>query len=140
MIAIGPEPVDLAAMIAAVGSAEHGAICTFLGTTRETSPGDDRPVEALDYEAYLELARADFEAIAAEARERFGPLRIAIVHRTGRVALGEASVGIAVGSPHRGAAFDACEFAINTLKARAPIWKRETYRDGGTAWIANTAP
>jgi molybdopterin synthase catalytic subunit len=138
MIAIGPEPIDLAALIAEVANPAHGAICTFLGTTRETSPGDDRPVAALDYEAYVELARADFEAIAAEARERWGPLRIAIVHRTGRVALGEASVAVAVGSPHRGAAFDACEFAINTLKARAPIWKRETYRDGDTAWIANT--
>jgi len=140
MIAIVPDPIDLAAMIAAVGDPAHGAICTFLGTTRETSPGDDRPVEALDYEAYAELARADFEAIAAEAQERFGPLRIAIVHRTGRVALGEASVAIAVGSPHRARAFEACEFAINTLKARTPIWKRETYRDGGTAWIANTPP
>jgi len=138
MIAIGPEPIDLEALIAAVGSPAHGAICTFLGTTRETSAGDERPVEALDYEAYVELARADFEAIAAEARERWGPLAIAIVHRTGRVALGEASVAVAVGSPHRGASFDACEFAIDTLKARAPIWKRETYRDGGTAWIANT--
>jgi molybdopterin synthase catalytic subunit len=138
MIAIGPDPIDVAVLIAEVESPAHGAVCTFLGTTRETSPGDDRPVEALDYEAYVELARADFEAIAAEARERFGPLRIAIVHRTGRVALGEASVAVAVGSPHRGAAFDACEFAIDTLKARAPIWKRETYRDGGTAWIANT--
>jgi molybdopterin synthase catalytic subunit len=138
MIAIGPDPIDLAALIAAVGDPAHGAICTFLGTTRETSPGDDRPVAALDYEAYLDLARTDFEAIATEARERFGPLRVAIVHRTGRVALGEASVAVAVGSPHRGAAFDACEFVIDTLKARAPIWKRETYRDGGTAWIANT--
>jgi molybdopterin synthase catalytic subunit len=138
MIAIGPEPIDLAALIAAVADLAHGAICTFLGTTRETSPGDDRPVAALDYEAYVDLARADFEAIAAEARARWGPLRIAIVHRTGRVALGEASVAIAVGSPHRGAAFAACEYAINTLKARAPIWKRETYRDGDTAWIANT--
>jgi molybdopterin synthase catalytic subunit len=140
MIKIGPEPIDPAALIAAVSSPAHGAICSFLGTTRETSPGDDRPVEALDYEAYVELARADFEAIAAEARARFGPLEIAIVHRTGRVALGEASVAIAVGSPHRGAAFDACEFAIDTLKAKAPIWKRETYRDGDTAWIANTPP
>jgi len=140
MIAIGPEPIDLAALIAAVEDPAHGAICTFLGTTRETSPGDERPVEALDYEAYVDLARTDFEAIATEARERWGPLRIAIVHRTGRVALGEASVAVAVGSPHRGAAFDACEFAIDTLKARAPIWKRETYRDGGTAWIANTPP
>jgi molybdopterin synthase catalytic subunit len=123
MIRIGPEPIDLAAMIAAVSRPAHGAICSFLGTTRETSPGDDRPVEALDYEAYVELATADFETIAAEARARWGPLEISICHRTGRVALGEAS-----------------EFAINTLKAKAPIWKRETYRDGDTAWIANTPP
>jgi len=140
MIRIGPEPIDLAAMTVAVSRPAHGAICTFLGTTRETSAGDDRLVEALDYEAYVELARADFEAIVAEARARWGPLEMAIAHRTGRVALGEASVAIAVGSPHRGAAFDACEFAINSLKAKAPIWKRETYRGGDTAWIANTPP
>ncbi len=66
-------------------------------------------------------------------------MRIAIAHRTGRVALGEASVAVAVGSPHRGAAFEACRFAIDILKARSPIWKRETYRDGDTAWIANTS-
>lgn len=138
MIAIGPEPIDIAAMIAAVRDPAHGAIATFLGTTRETSPGDDRPVEALDYEAYMEMALADFRAIAADCETTYGPLKIAIVHRIGRVALGEASVAIAIGTPHRGAAFDACEYAINTLKARAPIWKRESYRGGGTAWIANT--
>jgi molybdopterin synthase catalytic subunit len=138
MIAITPEPIDVSALIAAVGDPAHGAICTFLGTTRATSPGDDRAVEALDYEAYVEMALADFHAIAAETRERFGPLAIAIVHRTGRVALGEASVAVAVGAPHRSAAFDACEFAIDTLKARSPIWKRERYADGETAWIANT--
>jgi molybdopterin synthase catalytic subunit len=104
MIAIGPEPIDLAAVAAAVADPAHGAICTFLGTTRETSPGDDRPVEALDYESYTALALADFEAIAAEARDRFGPLRIAIVHRTGRVALGETSVAVAVGARRPGAA------------------------------------
>jgi molybdopterin synthase catalytic subunit len=140
MIAIGPEPIEIETLIAAVASPEHGAICTFLGTTRETSPGDDRLVEALDYEAYLDVARAELGAIAAEAAQRFGPLRIAIAHRIGRVALGEVSVAIAIGSPHRAASFDACEFAIDTLKARAPIWKRETYRDGGTAWVANTPP
>ena len=138
MIAIQPEPIDLAAMIEAVKDPGHGAIATFLGTTRETSPGDERPVEALDYEAYHALALTDFQAIAAECETKYGPLKIAIVHRIGRVTLGEASVAIAVGTPHRGAAFDACEFAINTLKARAPIWKRESYRGGGTAWIANT--
>jgi molybdopterin synthase catalytic subunit len=138
MIAITADPIDVPALIDAVGDPAHGAICTFVGTTRVTSPGDERPVEALDYEAYVEMALADFHALAAEARERFGPLRIAIVHRTGRVALGEASVAVAVGAPHRNVAFDACEFAIDTLKARSPIWKRERYVDGATAWIANT--
>jgi len=140
MIAITGEPIDVNALIAAVKGASHGAICTFLGTTRDTSPGDSRPVEALDYEAYAEMALADFQKIAQDASEKYGPLKIAIVHRTGRVALGEISVAIAVGTPHRGVSFEACEYAINALKARAPIWKRETYRDGGTAWIANTAP
>jgi molybdopterin synthase catalytic subunit len=140
MIFLTPDPIDVAAMIAAVGDPAHGAICTFLGTTRETSPGDARPVEALDYEAYAEMALADFRAIAAEANAQFGPLKIAIAHRTGRVALGEASVAIAVGAPHRSAAFDACEFTLNTLKSRTPIWKRESYRDGATAWVANTPP
>ena len=138
MIEISADPIDVAALIAAVAGPGHGGICTFVGTTRATSPGDDRPVEALDYEAYTEMALADFEAIAREANERFGPLAIAIVHRTGRVALGEASVAVAVGAPHRVAAFDACEFAIDTLKARSPIWKRERYADGETAWIANS--
>jgi molybdopterin synthase catalytic subunit len=140
MIAITPEPIDVSALIAAVGDPAHGAVCTFLGTTRETSPGDPRPVAALDYEAYADMALADFQAIAAETRERFGPLKIAIVHRTGRVALGETSVAVAVGAPHRRAAFDACAFAVDTLKARSPIWKRETYRDGDAAWIANAPP
>jgi molybdopterin synthase catalytic subunit len=140
MIVLGPDPIDIAAVAAAVGDPAHGAICTFVGTTRETSNGDERAVSALDYEAYTELALADFAAIAAEANARFGPLKIAIAHRTGHVALGEASVAVAVGAPHRGAAFDACEYAIDALKARAPIWKRETYRDGATAWIANAAP
>ena len=137
MLLLTNEPIDLAALIAAVGDDAHGAICTFSGTTRETSPGDPRPVAALDYEAYAEMALADFRAIAEEARTRFGPLKIAIVHRTGSVPLGEVSVAVAVGTPHRAASFDACEFAIDTLKARSPIWKRERYRDGGTAWIAN---
>jgi molybdopterin synthase catalytic subunit len=138
MIALTAEPIDVGALIAAVTAPSHGAICTFLGTTRETSPDDPRPVDALEYEAYGEMALADFRAIAEEARTRFGPLEIAIVHRTGRVALGQPSVAVAVGAPHRGKAFDACEFAIDTLKARAPIWKREEYRGGGSAWVANT--
>ena len=137
MFALTDQPIDLGALIAQVADDTHGAICSFLGVTRQTSPGDPRPVEALDYQAYAKMVIADFEAIAAEARQRFGPLKIAIVHRTGRVALGEASVAVVVGSPHRGQAFDACEFTIDTLKARTPIWKQEQYRDGGTSWVAN---
>lgn len=111
---------------------------TFLGTTRETSPGDLRPVAALEYEAYPAMAVAEMETIAREARERFGPLEIAMMHRTGRVALGEPSVAVVVAAPHRGPAFDACRYAIDALKARVAVWKREVYRDGGAAWIANT--
>ncbi len=140
MIAVVDRPIVLDELIAAVRDDAHGAVVTFVGVTRETSPGDDRPVDALDYEAYAEMAHADFERIAADARAQFGPLKIAIVHRTGRVALGEASVAIAVGTPHRAAAFDACEFAIDRLKATTPIWKRENYRDGGAAWVENAAP
>ncbi|MDQ6943545.1 MAG: molybdenum cofactor biosynthesis protein MoaE, partial [Candidatus Eremiobacteraeota bacterium] len=99
---------------------------------------DPRPVAALEYEAYETLAVAEMEKIADETRARFGPLGIAMVHRTGRVALGEPSVAVVVAAPHRGAAFDACRYAIDALKSRVAVWKREVYRDGGAAWIANT--
>jgi molybdopterin synthase catalytic subunit len=138
VIALQAQPIDVAALIAAVAAPEHGGLCTFVGTTRTTSPGDARPVRALEYEAYPGMAVRDMEAIADETRARFGPLAIAIVHRTGRVAVGEASVAIAVGAPHRDAAFGACRYAIDTLKARTPIWKREEYADGDAAWVANT--
>lgn len=138
MIGLSAEPLDPRALERAVRSDAHGAVVTFLGTTRETSPGDPRPVVALEYEAYATLAVAEMEAIAGEARARFGPLGIALVHRTGRVALGEPSVAVVVAAPHRGAAFEACRYAIDALKARVAVWKREVYRDGGAAWIANT--
>jgi len=138
VIALSAEAIDAEALVRAVKTDAHGGVVTFLGTTRETSPGDPRPVEALDYEAYDAMALAEMRVIAAETRERFGPLGIAMVHRTGRVALGEPSVAVVVAAPHRGAAFDACRYAIDALKSRVPVWKREQYRDGGTAWIANT--
>ena len=139
MIGLAAAPLDPDALVRAVRSDEHGAVVTFLGTTRATSPGDPRPVAALEYEAYDAMAIPEMEAIAREACERFGPLSIAIVHRTGRVALGEPSVAVVVAAPHRGAAFEGCRYAIDALKARVPVWKRELYRDGEAAWIANTA-
>jgi molybdopterin synthase catalytic subunit len=138
MIGLSAAPLDPQALVRAVRSDAHGAVVTFLGTTRETSPGDPRPVVALEYEAYESMAIAVMEEIAAETRERFGPLGVAIVHRTGRVNLGEPSVAVVVAAPHRGRAFEACRYAIDALKSRVAVWKREIYRDGNAAWIANT--
>jgi molybdopterin synthase catalytic subunit len=139
MIGLSAKAIDVEALAVAVKTDQHGAVVTFLGTTRETSPDDPRPVAALEYEAYEAMAVPEMEAIAREAEERFGPLGIAIVHRTGRVALGEPSVAVVVAAPHRGKAFDACRYAIDALKSRVAVWKRELYRDGDAAWIANTA-
>jgi molybdopterin synthase catalytic subunit len=140
MIGLSAQPLDPEALVRAVKTEAHGAVVSFLGTTRATSPGDPRPVAALEYEAYETMAVAEMETIAREAQDRFGPLGIALVHRTGRVALGEPSVAVVVAAPHRAAAFDACRYAIDALKSRVAVWKREIYRDGDAAWIANTAP
>jgi molybdopterin synthase catalytic subunit len=139
MIGLSAGPLDAEALARTVQTPAHGAVVTFLGTTRETSPDDPRPVAALEYEAYESMAVAELHAIARETEARFGPLGIALMHRTGRVALGEPSVAVVVAAPHRGAAFDACRYAIDALKSRVTVWKREIYRDGEAAWIANTA-
>jgi molybdopterin synthase catalytic subunit/molybdopterin converting factor small subunit len=152
-IALRPEPIrdaDLAELRAAVATDADGAVVTFLGRTRET-PGTPAPgqeadaarfagqrVVGLDYEAYEAMAIATLETIADEIAARFGVHRLAIVHRTGEVAVGEASVAIAVAAGHRGAAFDACRYAIEELKARAPIWKSERFADG-SVWLGAPA-
>lgn len=132
MIALSDRPLDLAALVAAVGDPDHGGTATFLGTTRRE--GHVRPVEAIDYEAYAELALAELRAIAAEAGDRFGA-RVAAVHRVGRVPVGEPGVAVAASAPHRPAAFAACRWAIDELKERVPIWKRVVYADGGAEWL-----
>jgi molybdopterin synthase catalytic subunit len=135
---IGAEPLRPEALIAAVGGPEAGAIVTFLGVVR----ADEDPegtVEALVYEAYEELALREMRAIAGEASSRFGPARVAIAHRTGRLAVGEASVAIAVSAAHRGAAFDACEYAIDELKKRVAVWKQERYASGAARWRPNAS-
>jgi molybdopterin synthase catalytic subunit len=93
-----------------------------------------RSVERLEYEAYEEMALPLMEEIAAQTRRRFPVTGVRLVHRLGRLEIGEASVAVATTSPHRGEAFAACRFAIDTLKARVPIWKKEHYADG-TAWL-----
>lgn len=137
MIALSPEPLDLAALLAAVADPEHGGTATFVGTTRREG-GGGRPVAALSYEAYDELALAEMRAIATEAREAYGAT-VALLHRVGRVDVGEASVMVAASAGHRPAAFAACRFAIDELKARVPVWKQTVFEDGGTSWIDGCA-
>jgi molybdopterin synthase catalytic subunit len=129
---------------------EDGATVGFLGTTRATpgtpAPGQEaeaarhagRSVESLEYEAHDTMALAVLGEIADEIAARFGVTRVAIVHRTGEVPLGEASIAVVALAAHRGAAFDAARYAIDETKARAPIWKAERFRDGHV-WIGHQA-
>ena len=110
-----------------------GAVVLFSGTARDHAPG--RPgVDRLEYEAYVEQVIPRLRAIADEAWRRWPDLgRMALLHRTGEVPVGESSVVVAASSPHRSAAFEAARFGIDTLKATVPIWKRETW-EGGESW------
>ena len=117
-----------------VGEPAAGAVCTFLGTTRAEISADGRALLALDYEAYEAMAETQLRDLARRARERWPIRRLVLLHRTGRVAVGEASVLIAVGTPHRGEAFEACRWLIDTLKAEVAVWKREVWRGGEATW------
>jgi MoaE-MoaD fusion protein len=125
-------PLSLDTVVDEVRSEAAGAIATFIGTTRVHSR--DRTVRHLDYEAYEEMAEQVMAEIAGELKERYDLCEIAIHHRTGRVEIGEASVVIAVSAPHRQDALAACKDAIDTLKERVPLWKKEVY-EGGEEWI-----
>jgi molybdopterin synthase catalytic subunit len=126
------EPIDHHALERIVESA-HGGVVTFLGTVRDDAVSGRR-VSALWYEAFEPMAVREFETIATEARERFGDVRLAIVHRVGELRVGEVSVAVLAAAPHRASAFDACRYAIDQLKARAPIWKQERYESGAPQW------
>jgi MoaE-MoaD fusion protein len=129
---LSEEPLSQDAAVGEVSSADAGAVATFIGTTRVRSRG--RMVRYLEYEAYAGMAEEVMAEIAAELRERYDLLGVAIHHRTGRVEIGEPSVVIAVSAPHRQAALAACKDAIDTLKERVPLWKKEVY-EGGEEWI-----
>jgi molybdopterin synthase catalytic subunit len=136
MFAIVRDAIDPAAAANAVRSEACGAVVVFSGIVRERSD-DDRPVTGLSYEAHEALAVDEFERIAREAYRRFGKCRAAVLHRIGDLQVGEIAVVVAAASAHRAAAFDVCEYVIDELKARAPIWKKEHYTDGDSAWKAN---
>jgi molybdopterin synthase catalytic subunit len=125
-------PLSQDAVVDEVARDDAGAIATFIGTTRAQSRG--KSVQYLEYEAYAGMAEDVMAEIAAALRARYTLLEIAIHHRTGRVEIGEPSVVIAVSAPHRHDALAACKDAIDTLKERVPLWKKEVY-EGGEEWI-----
>ena len=134
---VSAAPLDVAALEAQVAATGCGAVLTFVGTVRDNFDG--RPVAGLDYEVYAEMAVPVMEQICAEVALQWPGARVVIAHRTGHLDLGEPSVVIAVAAPHRGAVYEASRYAIEALKARVPIWKKELYSDG-SAWKANDGP
>ena len=138
-VAICTVPLEAEAVARAVSevgsgpaSAGHGAIVTFIGTVRPENHG--RRVVALEYEAYEPLALRTFRRILAEAARCWPSARLAVHHRIGRLAIGEASVVVAAAAPHRAEAFAACRYAIERVKQIAPVWKHEFF-EGGEVWI-----
>ena len=133
MVALTNEPIDAAALVEQVRSPQAGAIVLFLGVTREFTGG--RRTESLDYECYPEMAAKKLAQLETEARHRWQLSECSIVHRLGHLEIGEVSVGVAVSSAHRQAAFEAGQWLIDTLKQSVPIWKKENWADGTTEWV-----
>ena len=127
-IEITDAPIPAEAIVAAMKAGGDGAVCVFDGIVRDNTRG--RRTLYLDYEAYREMALEHMQRLAAEAIAKFGVRDVALVHRLGRLMVGETSVLIVVASAHRAAAFDACRWLIDTLKKTVPIWKKETFADG----------
>ncbi|HEY8516987.1 MAG TPA: molybdenum cofactor biosynthesis protein MoaE [Candidatus Binatia bacterium] len=136
MLRLTAEPIVIDELLAAVADPKAGAVVLFIGMTRDNNEG--RQVERLEYEAYAGMAERELEKIAATARERWPIAKIAVVHRTGVVPIGMASVAIAVSSAHRGDAFAAARYTIDRLKEVVPIWKKEFF-EGGAVWIGDQA-
>jgi molybdopterin synthase catalytic subunit len=132
-VALAADDLPVAAATDWVVLPRCGAVAVFVGTARDHA-GDRAGVEALTYEAYEEQAVPRLAAVADEVRARWPEVgRVALLHRTGELAIGDAAVVVAVSTPHRAAAFDACRFAIDAVKATVPIWKKEAW-EGGESW------
>jgi len=126
-------PIDAQGLVDRVTTPSCGAVCLFLGTVREFTG----PKQTLDlvYEAYPEMAVKELRAIMAEACTRWPIPRLGVIHRLGRVGLAEASIAVAVATPHRGESFTACGWIMDEIKKRVPIWKQEHWADGQTEWV-----
>lgn len=128
LVEIIDDPIDSRGVMEGIKAGSDGAVCIFDGIVRDNTRG--RQTLYLDYEAYRDMALEQMRRLASDAIEKFGVRDVALVHRLGRLNVGESSVLVVVASAHRGAAFDACRWLIDTLKKTVPIWKRETFADG----------
>jgi molybdopterin synthase catalytic subunit len=133
MIRLTRDPIDHAVLTDQVRSAHCGAVVTFLGTVRDLT--GEKITVSLDYEAYPAMAEKKLAEIEADIRGRWTVGDLIMIHRLGRLAVGEISVAVAVSCPHRADAFGACRHAIDRLKELVPIWKREHGADGSTEWV-----
>jgi molybdopterin synthase catalytic subunit len=131
--AVTSQPIDPARLLGDSLSPDDGAAVLFWGVVRNRNEG--RAVSHLEYSAYAEMAERMMRRIAEEAIARYGVGDVRVVHRVGTLAIGEASVGIAVASPHRAEAYEASRYVIEELKRRVPVWKREGYVDGESEWV-----
>jgi molybdopterin synthase catalytic subunit len=131
--AITSTPIEPEALGRSLAAANAGACVTFEGRVRNINEGE--AVDALEYETHAEIATREGLAVIAEAVERFEIVEARGVHRVGKLAIGECAVWVGVSAGHRGAAFDACRYIIDEIKHRLPIWKKEHYRKGESAWV-----
>jgi molybdopterin synthase catalytic subunit len=135
---VTPHEIRPDEVLAAVGSPADGAVLLFLGTVRDHNDG--RSVNGMRYDAYEAMALPVLREIATEAAVQAGSDRIAVVHRTGELVVGDVSVAIAVSAPHRADVFDACRYVIEQIKLRLPVWKHEHYVEGSARWLEGTVP
>ena len=134
MIEITHEAIEMQLVINKVKKSAYGAVATFIGTVRDNSEG--KQVLYLEYETYPDMAKKKLTEIAIEIQARWDSIDVAIVHRVGRLEIGETAIVIAVGSAHRLESFQACQYAIDRIKEIVPIWKKEFYEDS-SAWIGH---
>jgi molybdopterin synthase catalytic subunit len=129
------DPIDAGALLARSRPSD-GGVCVFVGVVRDENEG--RPTTGIEYEAYGSMAEAEIGRLLAALAQRWPEVRVEIVHRLGRLAIGDASVAVLATAPHRAEAFAACREAIDRLKTTVPIWKKEFYRDGTSDWVDPT--
>jgi molybdopterin synthase catalytic subunit len=137
MVRLTREPIDFTALTESVRDPHCGAVALFLGTVRDIT--GEQVTVFLDYEAYGPMAEKKLAEIETVVRQRWPVGDVAMVHRLGRLAVGDVSVAVAVSCPHRAEAFDALRFAVDTLKELVPIWKKENAPDGAGEWVHQSA-